>query len=134
MRVVIDTNVIISGIFWTGKPTQILNLARIGKLTFLTSRYLLQELYRILVSENKPFHLNKDDANLIKNHIKGFAEVIKTKTKVSVCVDDADNRVLECAIEGRADYIITGDKDLLKLSSFKGIKIRSVAEFLKSFS
>ncbi|OGF52645.1 MAG: putative toxin-antitoxin system toxin component, PIN family [Candidatus Fraserbacteria bacterium RBG_16_55_9] len=51
--------------------------------------------------------------------------------RVSVCRDDDDNRVLECALDGRADYIVTGDKDLLDLKVFEGIKVVNVSDFLQ---
>lgn len=131
MRVVIDTNVLISAIFWVGKPKAILNSARKGNITYLTSEPLLKELINVLTTKDKPFQVTSKDANYIVKHLKEIAEIIPTKSRVSICKDDADNRVLECAIDGKADYIVTGDKHLLDIRVIKEIKILNTAEFLK---
>jgi len=131
MRVVIDTNVLISAIFWAGKPKKILNKSRKGDITFLTSEILLKELTDVLTAKNKPFHLTEREVNFIIKHIKKIAEIVTTKSKVSICRDGADNRVLECAIYGNADYIVTGDKHLLDIKEIRAVEIISTAEFLK---
>jgi len=131
MRVVLDTNVLISGIFWTGKPKEIINYARKREIIFLTSRHLLRELKNVLTSEQKSFKLLEKDANIILEHLKEFGTVCQIKSSFSICKHDADNRVLECAIDGKADYIVTGDKHLLEIRKFKSIKIITVSEFLK---
>jgi len=122
MRVVLDTNVLISAIFWTGKPKDILNVVRKRKVVFVTSQ--------VLLDSNKPFQLEENDAERVVRHIKDLAEIIRVTNRVTVCKHEADNRVLECAFCGKADYIITGDKDLLGLKSFEGIKIIKAAGFL----
>jgi len=70
MRVVLDTNVLISGVFWTGKPKKIINYARKKKIIFLTSKKLLEELKNVLISREKPFKLNETEADIILNHLK----------------------------------------------------------------
>lgn len=122
MRVVLDTNVLISAIFWTGKSKDILNVVRKRKVVFVTSQ--------VLLDSNKPFQLEENDAERVVRHIKDLAEIIRVTNRVTVCKHEADNRVLECAFCGKADYIITGDKDLLGLKSFEGIKIIKAAGFL----
>lgn len=122
MRVVLDTNVLISAIFWTGKPKDILNVVRKRKVVFVTSQ--------VLLDSNKPFQLEENDAERVVRHIKDLAEIIRVTNRVTVCKHEADNCVLECAFCGKADYIITGDKDLLGLKSFEGIKIIKAAGFL----
>ena len=105
MRVVIDTNILISAIFWAGRPKRLLNSVRRGELTFLTSETLLAELKEVLTSEDRPFRLGESDANRIIDHLKDITELVSTTSKVAVCKDDPDNRVLECALDGRAGYI-----------------------------
>ncbi len=131
IRVVIDTNVLISAIFWTGKPKQLLNKARKGEVIFLTSTALIEELKEVLTAKDKPFKLNEKEVQRIIEHIAEIAEIIVPKNTISICKDEKDNRVLECAIDGRADYIVTGDRDLLELGFFKEIKIIKVAELLE---
>ena len=130
MRVVIDTNILISATFWSGKPKQLLNQIRRGQITFLTSDILLTELKEVLTREDKPFKLSVREASRVLTHLRTLAEIIEPHNLVTTCRDEADNRVLECAIDGRADWIVTGDTDLLDLKNFQGVKITTVADFL----
>ncbi|MBM3301479.1 MAG: putative toxin-antitoxin system toxin component, PIN family [Deltaproteobacteria bacterium] len=130
MRAVIDTNVLISAAFWTGKPKQLLNKVRHGEVVFLTSVILLEELKEILTREDRPFKLSTEEAERIVMAMRDLAEVVQTHSQVTICGDEKDNRVLECAVDGEAECIITGDSHLLELRSFKGIKVMTVAECL----
>lgn len=130
MRAVIDTNVLISATFWTGRPKQLLNKVRHGEVTFLTSEILLAELKEVLVRKDKPFQLSAGEAEQIVTAMRDLAEIIQTHSRVVVCQDEKDNRVLECAIDGGAECIITGDRHLLELQSFQGVKIMTVTDFL----
>jgi len=131
MRVLIDTNVIISGTFWSGKPKRLLNTARRGEITYITSKTLLEELRETLTDPEKPFQLNEKETEKVVRNLRTFAILISPTSQVSVCRDEDDNRVLECAMDGEASYIVTGDKDLLDLKSFEGIKIAKVSDFLQ---
>jgi putative PIN family toxin of toxin-antitoxin system len=131
VRVAVDTNVLISGIFWSGNPKILLNKARRREITSVTSEILLSELKEILTRDDKPFRLTESEADRIVSSIRSVSDVILTKTKVNVCEDEDDNRVLECALDGNADYIVTGDIDLLNLREYKGIDIVKVGDFLK---
>jgi hypothetical protein len=133
VRVVIDTNVLISAIFWTGKPKQILNKVRREEIIFLTSEFILGELKKVLARGDKPFKLSEEEAERVVTAMRGIALVVNIDTQLSVCQDEDDNRVLECAIDGNADCIITGDSHLLQLGSFQKIEIITVADFLRHF-
>jgi putative PIN family toxin of toxin-antitoxin system len=128
VRVVIDTNVLISAVFWSGKPKQLLQEVRLGHFTFLTSHTLLRELREILTRSDKPFRLSGEEADRIVGMLGSLAELVSTTSRITVCADEPDNRVLECAVDGGADLIVTGDRELLKLRSFQGVKITGVAE------
>ena len=134
MRVVIDTNVLLSATFWTGKPKQLLNKVRRLEITFLTSEILLSELKEVLVRQDKPFKLSENEAERILKALREIAEIVRTDSQVIICEDDSDNRVLECATDGSAECIITGDVHLLSLRDFQGTKIVTVREFLGSFA
>ena len=131
VRVLIDTNVLLSGIFWPGKSKALLNAVRQGEIHYITSKHLLDELQGVLSDPTKPFGLNDHEIDKIINEIRTFAEIIVPTSHIEVCRDPDDNRVLECAIDGEVDYIITGDKDILVLDSFEGIKIITVDNFLR---
>jgi len=133
VRIVIDTNVLISAIFWTGKPKQLLNHVRRQKITFVTSNQLLDELRQILVRQDKSFHLQDKEADRVVEALRGFAEVVESHSEITVCHDEMDNREIACAIDGKAEYIITGDLHLLGLRSYKSVKIMGVSDFLNHF-
>jgi putative PIN family toxin of toxin-antitoxin system len=95
VRAVIDTNVLISATFWPGKPKQLLNQVRRGKITFLTSEVLLAELKEVLTREDKPFTLSEEDAHRVIMQIRNIAEIIEPCSLVTTCRDETDNRVLE---------------------------------------
>lgn len=130
MRVVIDTNVLISGIFWTGKPKQLLNKVRSQEITFVTSEILLDELKEVLARADKPFHLASKDVERVVNAMRDLAEVVRPRSCVAICRHDADNRVLECALDGHAGSVVTGDVHLLELEHYQGIRIMTVADCL----
>ena len=124
-----DTNIWISALNFGGKPAQILKIAVKKQIRLYSSRALFAELLGVL---RKKFDYSdgkiKEVEVLFKKRVK-FREprinlnVIKT--------DPSDNRVLECAFETEADFIVSGDKDLLNLESFRGIRIVSPTVFLK---
>jgi len=131
VRIVIDTNVLISAIFWAGKPKQLLNKVRRGEVTFLTSEDLLSEFKEVLMRKDKPFKLSSEEAERVVTEMRGIAQIIHPNSQVIVCKDERDNKVLECAIDGGAEHVISGDLHLLGLKSFKGVKVISVMDFLR---
>ncbi len=133
MRILIDTNVVISGTFWSGKPKALLNAVRQGDVTYITSETLLGELREVLTEQGKPFRLSAEEATQVIGAMRALATLISPTSHVSICRDEDDNRVLECAQDGRADYIVTGDKDLLALGVFAGIRIVNVSDFLQLY-
>jgi putative PIN family toxin of toxin-antitoxin system len=130
VRVVLDTNILISATFWAGKPKQIINMVRRGEIRFLTSRSLLDELKEILVRDDKPFRLSDAEASYIVKTIEDLAEIVQPRCNINACTHEADNRVLEIAMEGKAKWIITGDSHLLDLVSYEGIGIVTASEFI----
>ena len=130
-RVVLDTNVYVSAILFGGTPEIIFNLGRRGLITILTSRPILVEISRVLSTKMKMERPDVRDALIT---IRQTAELILPLKKISaIRADDPDNRILECAVEGRADAIVTGDKKHVRaLGSFKGIPIYLPAEFIQA--
>jgi len=133
VRIVIDTNVLISAVFWTGKPKQLLNKVRHHEVTFITSENLLDELKEVLTRQDKPFRLSAEEADRIVTAMRNLAGIVRTRSHVTACDDERDNKVIECAIDGKAECIISGDLHLLGLGSFKGIKMMTVSDFLNDF-
>lgn len=135
LRVVVDTNVFISGLFGNknAPPFQILSLIRIQKIALVTSRSILEEVKKVL---NRPriIKLTKmnleDQENFISNLIEKSSISKEEQLSSFVSRDVKDDKFLACATEGKADYIVTGDKDLLVLKEYEGIKIVTPREFL----
>ena len=128
IEAVIDTNVFISGLFWEGKPKEIVKLALSRKIIGVTSPAILEELEEKLL---KKFNYPKEQTSqYIQIIIKEFS-VVEPKTKVFVVQDQKDNKIIEAAIESNVQYIVTGDTDLLKLKEYEKIRIVSPSEFMK---
>ena len=131
MRVVIDTNVLVSAFFWSQSiPAKVL-LKATDQSTLLFSIPTLAELIRVL--ERPKFHRyikpvpSRDFVSVLLQD----AEMVEINTSIQACRDPRDDIFLEAAVNGNADFIISGDEDLLEMHPFKGVKIMNPTEFLK---
>jgi len=131
-RVVLDTNVLVSGLGWSGPPAAIVDAVTAGELTLLSSPALIAELRRVLSYPKlaKVFA----NPNAIADLVESASVQVLTSTQLQVVDDDSDNRVLETALDGGANYIVSGDDDLLSLGSFQEIPIVTPAAFLATRS
>lgn len=128
MRVVADTNVFLSALLFGGLPGAFLDLALHGKFALVTSKALLDELDEKLRGK---FAIPDGDARLIRAKLEGHAAVIEPGIELHAVADDPDdNRVLECALAGKAEFIVSGDRHLLRMVSYEGIAIVSIRQFL----
>ncbi|MBM3237636.1 putative toxin-antitoxin system toxin component, PIN family [Candidatus Poribacteria bacterium] len=129
-RVVIDTNVFISGLNFKGTPGEILDLMRSEMIEVFISPFIFEEIKRVLEED---FGWERELIEKTLKMIRDKTIEIQPKIKVLIIKEkEADNRIIECAVEGKAQYIISGDKrHLLSLKEYKGIKILSPAEFLR---
>ncbi|MEW5901358.1 MAG: putative toxin-antitoxin system toxin component, PIN family [Acidobacteriota bacterium] len=125
--VVFDTNILLSAFLFGGKPQALFEAVRSGKIELLTTPSILAEFASILGDK---FSWEDKDVREALIVIGRHAELVKPKQKIALLEDDADNRVLECALEGSADFIISGDRHLLNLREFRGIPILRAAGFL----
>jgi uncharacterized protein len=130
VRVVLDTNVLVSGIGWSGPPAAIVDAALAGRVTPLTTSALLSELTRALGYPK--LKSIAPAAETLVQLLRAAFIVVDVERRIAVCADETDNRVLEAAVNGGADYIVTGDKHLLELDPFEGIRIVRPAEFLST--
>lgn len=132
IRVVLDTNVYISALMFGGLPGLLLDLALVKSFLVLISPALLEELDEKL---RLKFGIASEDMAIIHTKLETFTEIVRPTISLQVVEDDPDDdRVLECAIQGRADFIVTGDRHLLKLSTYKGIPILTVRRFLEQMN
>lgn len=128
IRVVLDTNILVSALVYGGNPKKVFLLALSKQIRVVTSPVLQAELTDIIA---KKFPLSLKNINLLKKQIRSTFITVQPSRSIAIVRDDDDNRVLEAAVEGGCDYIVTGDKDLLELKSYQDIKIITAAEFLK---
>jgi putative PIN family toxin of toxin-antitoxin system len=130
MRIVLDTNVLISALAFPGsQPDQILYRIRRGETELFISPFILSELDRVL---REKFRFTKKEADVRVNAIRAIAHVITPTERITVVTaNDDDNRILECVAAAQAEFLVTGDKEhLLPLGSYRGTKIVTPAQFL----
>jgi putative PIN family toxin of toxin-antitoxin system len=126
-RAVFDTNVFLSALMFGGPPEVLVRAARAGQIRLVISPQILAGLAGIL---KKKFEWDDEDIGEAILAVGRHADLVKPKRKISVLADDPDNRILECAVEGKADYIVSGDRQLLRLKRFGGIAILGASELL----
>jgi putative PIN family toxin of toxin-antitoxin system len=130
-RVVFDTNIFLSAFTFGGKPEVLFEMVRAGRIQLIVSTSILAELASILKSK---FAWDDEDVRQALRVVGWHAELVKPGIRLQVLEDDADNRVLECAVEGHAEWIISGDHHLLNLKKFRGIPIVRVSDFLSKLA
>lgn len=129
LRAVLDTNVLVSAIVYGGKPREILvSMVLERKIDGVISPSLLAELLEVL---RKKFEFASPDLNRVERQIKRKFIFVYPQKRISILDDEPDNRVLEAAAEGRCDFIVTGDKELLSLKSFQGAEIMPPRQFIE---
>ena len=127
IRVVADTNIFVSAIMFGGLPGAFLDLALRGSFSLVISTAILEELDEKL---RRKFRVSAHDSSATRTQLEAIADVVTPSANLAIVLDDPDDdRVLECAIEGRADFIVSGDRHLLRLVSFKSIPILTVRQF-----
>jgi putative PIN family toxin of toxin-antitoxin system len=129
-RVVLDSNVIVSGLGWSGPPARVLDAALDGHLVLLTSPPLLAELRRVLAYPKLAQVLGEH--NKLADLVEAGSVVVLPTRVIAVVNDESDNRVLEASVKGAADYIVSGDEHLLGLGSFEHIPIVTPVQFISA--
>lgn len=128
LRALLDTNIYISALFG-GPPEEAYRAALRGRFVLLTSPVILAELAATLRAK---FAFPESDITSYIKQIGRKAEVVRPAERLVILGDEADNRILECAVAGEADLIVSGDRDLLALKQYQGIGIVRPADFLRA--
>ena len=129
MKIILDTNVFISGIFFSGPPSKILHAWKNGLLQIVISKDILEEYQR--VAESLTYKYPAIDILPIIELVTIHGKLIKTEgVEENVCIDPDDNKFIECAIAGNIKYIVSGDKHLLSVSGYRGISVLKPKEFV----
>ena len=129
LRAVLDTNVLISAIISDGKSRELLKKGITNQFSILISDFILKEL--VTVIRRPKFKTSEDEAQRTLLALIRTADVVNVKSKIKAVKEDPkDDMIIETAVDGGADVIVTGDSHLLRLKTFEGIKIISVDEML----
>lgn len=134
MRVVLDTNVFISALITRGLAAQALKLWQQSRYDLVTSTWQLSELQGVTRREHIQKRLKPGDAGALMNALRDKAAVLETLPRVDDSPDPDDNNILAAAIAGKAQYLVTGDKnDMQALVKVHGVRILAVGEFVRLF-
>jgi len=132
MKIILDTNVLISGIFFTGPPYQILKAWQEGKIKIIASEEILSEYQR--VAEELSNQFPSVEANRILELITIHAEIIDaTDFQITICEDPDDNKFIACALASKSKIIVSGDNHLINVSGYKGIQVVKPHEFTEKY-
>jgi len=128
MRVVLDTNIFVSAFVIPGSVAEraILKIIE-GEDVLLLSKDILDELLSVL---SMKFSRDREEISRVAVFLSEIAEWVKTAGEIRVLKDEPDNRILECAVSGKADIIVTGDKEMLRLGIHGSTKIIGLKTYL----
>ncbi|MDR2971491.1 MAG: putative toxin-antitoxin system toxin component, PIN family [Bacteroidales bacterium] len=132
MKTVVDINILISASIWRGKPEAVILRAAEGLDTLFVTDDIIAEIENTI--QKPKFENRQEQINAIMSIVEKYGKKITVHPEhkiTDVCRDPKDNIYLECAIAAQADYIITGDKDLLVLKEYQGVKIVNANEYLE---
>ena len=129
MRIVVDTNVIASAVYFGGKPYDLLKLIMEEKVSAIASKEIVDEYEEILARLQHKFP--KLSKSIPFQEIVGKFTVINVSSDIRICRDSDDDKFISCAVDGRCIYIVSGDNDLLSLKDYDGIEIITVAQFFE---
>lgn len=129
LKITPDTNILISSFISEGNEYKLLKLAKLGKIKIILSLDILKE-FKEVISRQK-FSFSKEQIEKAFKQLLSLSEIIIPKVKIDIIKEDStDNIILECALTGKVNYIVSGDKHLLKLKKYKKIKIIKTLEII----
>ncbi|MEW6408920.1 MAG: putative toxin-antitoxin system toxin component, PIN family [Nitrospirota bacterium] len=129
MKVVFDTNIYVSAFVIPNSQAEKAVLKVIeGSDLLIISKEIIDEVLTVLSAK---FSRDRETISRTALYLSDIARVVKPVRKINIFKDAPDNRILECAVTGKADVIVTGDKEMLRLREFEWIKIMSLKEYLE---
>lgn len=128
MRVVFDSNVLVAALVFPGKNAdQALNGVLGGADRLLVSRPIIQEVLGVL---SRKFSRDREELARVAVFLADTGELVEATHRADALADELDNRILECAVSGRADAIVTGDRAMLRLGRYADVSIITLRDFL----
>ena len=135
LKLVLDTNTYISGLLWDGNEAKLIRKAESGEASSFTSKEILEEIDAVIRRGKFEKHLSlaKTTADEVLAKITNLSTIIIGPKLIENVVkeDKSDDKFIECALNAKADIIVTGDEHLLKLKEYRNIKIMTTADALK---
>lgn len=132
MRAVFDSNIFVSAIvFPGGRAETALMSAMDGSVNLIISREIIHETLSVL---SRKFSKDAEELSRVAIFLSNLGQTVRPKTRLKALEDDPDNRILECAIAGKADVIVTGDKAMLALREYHGIRIITLRQFIEDIA
>jgi len=127
MKAVFDTNVLVAAFVTEGVCAKLLGRARQKQLDLVISPFILKEFENVLL---KKLSASREQIRTATRLISEAAQIVSHESMVSgICRDPDDDQILSCALSAKADYLVTGDNDLLELKKFHGIRILTPGAF-----
>lgn len=136
MKAVLDTNVLISAIFWEGPPNRILRCAEAGLFTIVSSREILREFFGVIARPKFALYLRQTGhtPDTLVQQMASLVDIVEPYELISaVAADPSDNKFLSCAVSCNASFLVSGDSHLLDIKQFRNVAIVTPAQFLQNF-
>lgn len=131
MKAVFDTNIFVSTLVFPGGRAEAAVLKAVnGDIELLISKPIVNETLEVLA---RKFDRNAEELARVAVFLSELGKLVSPKIKLKILSDEPDNRILECAVAGHADIIVTGDQAMLRLSEYKKVKIIALKDFLLRF-
>ncbi len=132
LKIVMDTNVFVSGVFFSGPPYQILKAWQSGEFELVATQEILDEYHRVgeILGEERPAIDMKPIFNYVLEHVRIYTPIVLSEP---VCEDPDDDKFFACALASGSRIIISGDKHLLKVSGYQGIQVLKPRDFLDQY-
>jgi putative PIN family toxin of toxin-antitoxin system len=132
VRVTADSNIYVSGILFGGKPLTLLKLGHARRIRLFISDDIIDETLGVL---REKFKRSRESIIVAEEFVRVCTYEVAPTERLNVVPDDEDdNRVIECAVAGGCEYVVTGDTDLLRLETYRDIAILRVSDFLNRFA
>ena len=134
LKVVADTSTIISGLLWKGNESKLLQEAEEENIRLFISKEILEEIEQVINYDQLQKYIAESELTKeqLLEKVNSLCHIVfGEKLNIDICRDKRDNKIIECAVHAKADFIVSGDKDILSLKEYEKIKIISTNEILK---
>ena len=131
MRIVLDTNILVSALIVDGKPRALLNAIITKNHKLIFSRKIIEEFVEVTAEPRIQKYVTRHEVAEFLRDLAPVSKLVPVRSRLRVVRDQHDNPILAAAYDGHASYLVTGDEDLLTLKKFKRVKIVKVSHMLK---